>query len=111
VVGIDIDYQAIECAKRNADINNVSDKLIFTSVPLHKIDGPFSMIVANILPQTLIDLKADLLSHLAPSGYLILSGILNEKAREVIDEFIKDISFVRETQEDEWSCLIFQNKT
>ena len=111
VVGIDIDYQAIECAKRNAEMNNVSDKLIFTDVPLHKTDGAFSMIVANILPQTLIDLKADLLSHLAPSGYLILSGILKEKAREVIDAFTKDISFVRETQEDEWSCLIFQNKT
>jgi ribosomal protein L11 methyltransferase len=111
VVGIDIDYQAIECAKKNAEMNNVSNKLIFTGVPLHKTDGAFSIIVANILPQTLIDLKADLLSHLAPSGYLILSGILKEKAREVIDEFTKDLSFVRETQEDEWSCLIFRNKT
>jgi ribosomal protein L11 methyltransferase len=108
VVGIDIDYQAVECAKKNAEMNNVSNKLIFTDVPLHKTDGAFSIIVANILPQTLIDLKADLLCHLAPSGYLILSGILKEKAREVIDEFIKDISFVRETQEDEWSCLIFK---
>jgi ribosomal protein L11 methyltransferase len=108
VVGIDIDYQAVECAKKNAETNNVSDKLIFTNVPLYKTNGAFSMIVANILPQTLIDLKADLLSHLAPSGYLILSGILKEKAREVIDEFIKDISFVGETQEDEWSCLIFK---
>jgi ribosomal protein L11 methyltransferase len=107
VVGIDIDYQAVECAKRNAEMNSVSNKLIFTDVPLHKTDGAFSIIVANILPQTLIDLKADLLSHLAPSGYLILSGILNEKAREVIDEFIKDISFVGETQEDEWSCIVF----
>ena len=108
VVGIDIDYQAVECAKKNAEMNNVSNELIFTDVPLHKTAGAFSIIVANILPQTLIDLKADLLSHLAPSGYLILSGILNEKAREVIDEFTKDISFVRETQEDEWGCLIFK---
>jgi ribosomal protein L11 methyltransferase len=108
VVGIDIDYQAVECAKKNAEMNNVSNELIFTDVPLHKTAGAFSIIVANILPQTLIDLKADLLSHLAPSGYLILSGILKEKAREVMDAFIKDISFVRETQEDEWSCLIFK---
>jgi ribosomal protein L11 methyltransferase len=108
VVGIDIDYQAVEYAKKNAEMNNVSDKLIFTAVPLHKTDGAFSMIVANILPQTLIDLKADLLSHLAPSGYLILSGILNEKAREVINVFTKDLSFVKESKEDEWSCLIFK---
>jgi ribosomal protein L11 methylase PrmA len=49
-----------------------------------------------------------LLSHLAPCGYLILSGILQEKAGEVVDAFTRDITFVRETKEDEWSCLLFK---
>jgi len=110
VVGIDIDFQAVECAKKNAEKNNISENLIFTDTPLYKADGLFSIIVANILPHTLIDLKADLLNHLAPSGYLILSGILKEKAPEVIDAFTRDISFVKETTEEEWTCLIFQNK-
>jgi ribosomal protein L11 methyltransferase len=110
VVGIDIDFQAVECAKKNAEKNNVSETIFFTDTPLHKTDGLFSIIVANILPQTLIDLKSDLLNHLAPSGYLILSGILKEKAQEVIDAFTRDISFVKETTEEEWTCLIFQNK-
>jgi ribosomal protein L11 methyltransferase len=108
VVGIDIDYQAVECAKKNAELNNIADKIAFSDSLLYKLDGVFSIIVANILPHTLIDLKSDLLSHLASSGYLIFSGILQEKAGEVVDAFTRDISFVRETKEDEWSCLVFQ---
>ena len=62
--------------------------------------------VANILPQTLIDMKDDLIRHLEPSGYLILSGIIQERARDVIDAFSRELSFKQETQEEEWSCLI-----
>lgn len=107
VVGIDIDYQAIECAKKNAEKNHVCDNIIFTDTPLSNIMGLFSIIVANILPQTLIDLKKDLISHLAPCGYLILSGILKEKAREVTEVFAGDISFNKETEDEGWSCLVF----
>ena len=47
------------------------------------------------------------MQHLAPGGHLILSGILTEKAPEVIEAFVQDISFVKETTEEEWSCLLF----
>jgi ribosomal protein L11 methyltransferase len=68
-------------------------------------------VVANILPQTLIDMTDDLIRHLAPSGYLILSGIIQERARDVIDAFRSELVFEKETQEEDWSCLIFQNIT
>jgi ribosomal protein L11 methyltransferase len=107
VVGIDIDYQAVACAKNNAKKNNVSGKIILSDMPLHTVNGLFSIIVANILPQTLIDLKKDLINHLAPCGYLILSGILKEKAMEVTEAFAGDISFNKETEDEGWSCLVF----
>ena len=68
-------------------INAMADQVLFESTPLHKIPGSFSTVVANILPQTLIDMKDDLIRHLAPSGYLILSGIIQERAQDVIDAF------------------------
>jgi ribosomal protein L11 methyltransferase len=110
VMGIDIDVQAVECAKKNAAINKVADRVLFESTPLYKIPGSFSIVVANILPQTLIDMKDDLTRHLAPLGYLILSGIIRERARYVIDAFSRELSFKKETREEEWSCLVFQNK-
>jgi len=111
VVGIDIDVQAVACAKKNAAVNAVAEQMLFESTPLHKLPGLFSTVVANILPQTLIDMKEDLIRHLAPSGYLILSGILVERAQEIIEAFRKELIFKKETQEEEWSCLIFQNIT
>ncbi len=56
-------------------------------------------------------MKDDLIRHLEPSGYLMLSGIIQERARDVIDAFRSELVFKKETQEEEWSCLIFQNKT
>ena len=109
VMGIDIDVQAVECAKKNAVINSAAEQAFFSGTPLHKISRTFAIVVANILPQTLIDMKADLLGHLAPSGYLILSGIIQERAPDVIDAFRKELTFKQETREEEWSCLIFHN--
>ena len=86
-MGIDNDVQAVECAKKNAANNALSDRVLFESTPLYKIPGSFSIVVANILPQTLIDMKDDLIRHLAPSGHLILSGIIRERAQDVIDAF------------------------
>jgi ribosomal protein L11 methyltransferase len=111
VVGIDIDLQAVACAKKNAAVNVAAEQVLFESTPLHKIPGSFSIVVANILPQTLIDMKDDLMGHLKPSGYLILSGIIQERARDVIDAFKSELVFKKETQDEEWSCLLFQNKT
>jgi ribosomal protein L11 methyltransferase len=108
VQGIDIDLQAVTCAKKNAAINSVAERVCFEGTPLHNIPRTFAIIVANILPQTLIDMKDDLIRHLAPSGSLILSGIIQERAREVIDAFRKELVFKKETREEEWSCLLFQ---
>jgi ribosomal protein L11 methyltransferase len=110
VVGIDIDVQAVECAKKNAAVNTVAEQVLFESTPLYKIPGSFSIVVANILPQTLIDMKDELIHHLDPSGYLILSGILHERAREIIAAFGRELSFKEETREEEWSCFIFQRE-
>jgi ribosomal protein L11 methyltransferase len=107
VVGIDIDLQAVECAKKNAAINSAAAQVHFDSTPLHKICRTFSIVVANILPQTLINMRDDLINHLAPSGVLILSGIIQERAREVIEAFSRELAFMKKTREEEWSCLIF----
>jgi len=46
-------------------------------------------------------------ARLSPDDYFVLSGILTEKAPEVVEAFVRDISFVKETTEGEWSCLLF----
>ncbi|PYJ14678.1 MAG: 50S ribosomal protein L11 methyltransferase, partial [Verrucomicrobia bacterium] len=47
----------------------------------------------------------------APAGFLILSGILNPKAKEVIGSFSPDdFRVLRRRQEKEWATLLLQRK-
>lgn len=108
VVGIDFDHVAVKCAAKNASNNNVSACILFSTDPLKKIEGTFDVVVANILPHVLIKMKAELIAHLSDNGFLILSGILNEKAGEVIAEFSQELAFVKQLNEEEWACPVFQ---
>jgi len=110
VVGIDVDNTAVACACRNADNNRVADRIAFSTTPVRDIQGVFSVVVANILPHTLIHLRQHLVPRVDEKGYLILSGILNEKAQEVITAFSQDIAFTGKLLEEEWACLVFQKK-
>jgi ribosomal protein L11 methyltransferase len=46
--------------------------------------APYDLVFANILKGPLIALAPDMRTHVAPGGYAILSGILNEQAEDVI---------------------------
>lgn len=110
VVGIDIDHTAIACARTNAERNGVADRLHLSTTPLQDLGGVYSVVVANILPHTLIHMKAHLLARLDTEGVLILSGILEEKASEVIAAFEPDMAFVRNLCEENWAGLVFKKR-
>jgi ribosomal protein L11 methyltransferase len=108
VVGIDVDLVAVRTAQKNAEINGVADRLSLSNTPLRMLAGEYSVVAANILPHVLIYLKDHLIPRLAPGGFLILSGILIEKAQEVKNAFAVDLPLYRELHEEQWACLVFQ---
>ncbi len=85
----DIDPVAVETAVANADFNGLQGRLTCLVCPgfdhpdLHAA-APFDLVFANILKAPLIELAPDMAGHIAPEGYAILSGILNEQADEVL---------------------------
>jgi len=85
----DIDPVAVETAVANADFNGLQGRLNCLVCPgfdhpdLHAA-APFDLVFANILKAPLIELAPDMAGHIAPEGYAILSGILNEQADEVL---------------------------
>ena len=50
-------------------------------------NGPFDLIVANILARPLMAMAPDMARHLAPGGEVVLSGILAEQRRRVLAAF------------------------
>ncbi len=84
VVGVEIDLQAIEAARRNADQNNVVIDLRHSSQPLPET---FDLVAANILTNPLCVLAPLLSSRVAPNGRLALSGVLDTQSQQVIDAY------------------------
>jgi len=81
VVGNDNDPIAVRVARENAEANGVALEL--TEAPVEVIAGPFDVVVANILANTLVELAPALAAKLAPGGVVLLSGILGHQEPEV----------------------------
>ena len=106
VVGTDVDPTAIRVAEENAALNKV--ELQLSTASLDAVEGPFDIVVANIMAQTLIDLAAPLARQVAPSGQLFLSGILDFQPDDVAQAFVAQGLVERERRtQGEWVLLRF----
>ncbi len=90
VAGIDNDKQALLNAERNLSLN--SAKVNFFHSENYNYEKQYDVTVANILLNTIIELKDKLISSLKPNGTLILSGILDEQGSKLIEVFSPDIA-------------------
>ncbi len=82
VIGIDIDPQALQASKANAERNGVEDRLelfLPKDQPTLKAD----VVVANILAGPLRELAPTIIEFVAPNSLLALSGVLEEQAAEL----------------------------
>jgi ribosomal protein L11 methyltransferase len=81
VVGNDNDPIAIRVALENAALNGV--QVHFDVRGVHQQPGPFDLVLANILANTLCELAPAIAAQLAPRGVVLLSGILTPQEAEV----------------------------
>lgn len=88
VVGVDVDPQAVDSAINNSARNHCD---IMFSLPdafqAKKGDAVYDIVVANILSNPLKVLAPMLVSRVAPGGKLVLSGILERQAQEMIEAY------------------------
>jgi ribosomal protein L11 methyltransferase len=92
VLASDIDEVAIDVAKANMAANGLAGRVTcLEAAGLDNADiqaaAPFDLVFANILKGPLIDLAPSLTGNSVPGGYLILSGILNEQADEIVEVY------------------------
>lgn len=110
----DIDQQAVDVAEANVKANNLEGRVTCLEAAGFAHDeieaaAPYDLVFANILKAPLIGLAPDMAEFLAPDGYAILSGILNEQADEVISVYAENgIHLVSRTEIVEWTTLVLQ---
>jgi ribosomal protein L11 methyltransferase len=109
VIAIDIDPVAVSVTAENAAINNVADVLATSTTPLAGISGEYSLVVANILAEALVQMSGLLTEKIVAGGFLILSGILDEREQLVIDGFAaQPLTLFAVTRQEEWRCIVFR---
>lgn len=86
-VGIDIDPQALQSSRKNADLNQAGHALELYLPANQPKSLKGDLIFANILANTLLSLKDQLLDMRNDGGMLILSGILDGQADSVREAF------------------------
>lgn len=109
VTGVDIDPQAIEASKDNATRNKIPlsqfDLRLFEEIAGIK---PVDILIANILANPLIELANTLTAFLKPSGFIVLSGILEEQAVSVKEAYLSSIDWIETKTQDGWVRLVGQ---
>lgn len=101
VIGIDIDPQALEASRDNAERNGVADQLE-VYLPEDQPEFEADILVANILAQPLRELHQVILGLLKSGGEFALSGILEEQVTSVEDIYRQYAELETSQQDGEW---------
>ncbi|MDE2148285.1 MAG: 50S ribosomal protein L11 methyltransferase [Gammaproteobacteria bacterium] len=105
-VAVDRDPQALTAAADNARRNGVAARLaICTPHGLRRRRRRYDVILANILARPLIELAPRLIAQLAPGGWLVLAGLLEQQGDAVRAAYAPPLRFARAARRDGWLRL------
>ena len=102
VAGVDIDPQAVEAARSNAERNGVVALFADSAQP---VAGEYDVVVANILSNPLRVLAPAICAHVRSGGLLALSGILREQAEEIMAIYAQWLPMQVADMREDWVCL------
>jgi ribosomal protein L11 methyltransferase len=102
VAGVDIDPQAVEAARSNAERNGVAALFADSAQP---VAGEYDVVVANILSNPLRVLAPAICAHVRSGGRLALSGILREQAEEIMAIYAQWLPMQVADMREDWVCL------
>ncbi len=116
VLASDIDQVAVDVAKANVALNDLSDRVDCLEAagfgaPRLLDAAPFDLVFANILKGPLLGLAPDMSTNTRQGGYAILSGILNEQAEEIRQTYAQNgFECVESESIGDWTTLLLFRK-
>ena len=120
-VGTDLDENAIDAARENAQTNGISPEQ-FEVFAGNLIDdtgirdavgyAQYDLAVANILADVIIPLQAVIPPHLKPGGIFVTSGIIDMKEQEVLAAFAANEAFevLEVNRQKDWVSVVARKK-
>lgn len=109
-VAVDNDPLVIDVAQDNAQVNGVFNKIDFSCATADMLSEQFDFVCANILHNVLAEIMGDLKALMKPKGYMVLSGILDEKKPVVLEAVEKNgLQVLEILKQDQWVAIVVQN--
>jgi ribosomal protein L11 methyltransferase len=115
VVGVDNDPAAIAASRANATRNRLGDRFRASYGPLDEVaatDGPFDLVVANLLLPDLVALAPTLRAALTADGSVAMSGLVVDQRRPVVAAATRSgLVPVGEQAAEGWLAVTFARRT
>lgn len=116
VTGVDIDQLAVKISHENAALNGVDDDRLTlhcgnvlqdTALADKLGEKKYDVIVANIVADVIIAMASLFARYLSEQGTLVVSGIISERAEEVL-EVLRRTGFAVEEmrEENDWAAAV-----
>jgi ribosomal protein L11 methyltransferase len=99
---VDIDPQALSATHENLQRNGVDDTRVEIYLPEQQISQPVDYLIANILSGPLIALLPRFAAMTRPGAQLVLSGILEEQADDIVQAYSQYFILDAVTIKDQW---------
>jgi ribosomal protein L11 methyltransferase len=105
-IGIDVDRLAVWVARVNARLNHLSKQATFRAGSLEAVADRFDVVVANILLEPILAMLKPLHSAIAPSGAVLLSGILTTEVPQLRAELsAQRWRITHQASQEEWTAV------
>jgi ribosomal protein L11 methyltransferase len=118
VEALDIDTVAVEVARQNAGYNGVAPLVhvskgtlptggnALADVPLHEGTG-YDLLLVNIFAETIIGMAPAMGQALCPAGQYVATGIIQEKAADVVLALQRaGLTVDQRLEEEDWVALV-----
>jgi ribosomal protein L11 methyltransferase len=110
LLGVDTDPIAVEATAANARLNRLTgpllDRIRVRRGSLPSGEGPFDLVLANLIASLLVELVGLLRDELAPGGRILASGIFRDREGDVRAAFeAAGLRLGRRWVEEDWVAL------
>jgi ribosomal protein L11 methyltransferase len=106
LLGVDTDPIAVEATTANARLNGQTRRLRVRQGSVPSGEGPFDIVLANLIASLLVLLAVPLRAELKPGGRILASGIFRDRETDVRVAFeAAGLRLARRWAEEDWVAL------
>jgi ribosomal protein L11 methyltransferase len=107
--GFDSDPEAIFVARDNLLLHPFGGRVSLAACTAAAVSGTFPIVVANLLPEELLPMRAAIFARVGPKGHLLVSGIPSEREGDVVSRLkLRRWTLGGCRRQNGWTCVTLE---